>query len=121
MEKEKLQTYCLTLPGVTHDYQMEWRADRYHVGGKMFAMMGGDSERKPIITLKCEPTRAEELRATYDDIVPGYYMNKTHWNSIYVGSNLTNELLEKLILHSYQLVFQKLTKKMKNQINQSDL
>lgn len=77
MEKVALQSFCLTLPGTTHDYQ----ADRYHVGRKMFAMMGGDSQRKPIITLKCDPTRAEELRETYQGIVPGYHMNKTHWNS----------------------------------------
>ncbi|AYV71850.1 MmcQ/YjbR family DNA-binding protein [Bacillus sp. PK3-056] len=116
MEKEKLQAFCLTLPGTTHDYQIDWQAARYHVGGKMFAMMGGDSERKPIITLKCEPNRAEELRETYSGIIPGYYMNKTHWNSIYFDSNLPNDFLENLILHSYNLVFEKLPKKVQNQI-----
>ncbi|MEK4425480.1 MmcQ/YjbR family DNA-binding protein [Solibacillus sp. FSL K6-1523] len=117
MEKSKLQSFCLTLPGTTHDYQVDWQADRYHVGGKMFAMMGGDVERKPIITLKCDPARAEELRETYPGIIPGYYMNKTHWNSIYFDSDLSNELIENLILHSYQLVFEKLTKKVQNEID----
>ncbi|MCH7322413.1 MmcQ/YjbR family DNA-binding protein [Solibacillus sp. MA9] len=117
MDKAKLQSFCLTFPGTTHDYQVDWQADRYHVGGKMFAMMGGDAERKPIITLKCDPAHAEELRETYQGIVPGYYMNKTHWNSIFFDSDLSNDLIENLILHSYQLVFEKLTKKVQNQIN----
>ncbi|MEC2074604.1 MmcQ/YjbR family DNA-binding protein [Metabacillus fastidiosus] len=116
MDKEKLQSFCLALPGITHDYQVDWQADRYHIGGKMFAMMGGDSERKPIITLKCEPNRAEELRETYEGIIPGYYMNKTHWNSIYFDSNLPTDLVENLILHSYNLVFEKLTKKVQKQV-----
>ena len=116
MEKEKLQSFCMTLPGTTHDYQVDWQADRYHVGGKMFAMIGGDSEGKPIITLKCEPKRAEELRETYKGIIPGYYMNKTHWNSIYFDSNLSTDLIENLIQHSYNLIFEKLTKKVQKEI-----
>ncbi|MGG0655365.1 MmcQ/YjbR family DNA-binding protein [Rummeliibacillus pycnus] len=116
MEKVKLHSFCLNLLGATHDYQEDWQADRYHIGGKMFAMMGGDSERKPIITLKCEPTHAEELREAYESIVPGYYMNKTHWNSIYIDSSLPTDLIENLILHSYNLVFEKLTKKAQKQI-----
>ena len=116
MEKEKLHSFCLTLPGTTYDYQVDWQADRYHVGGKIFAMMSGDSEKKPIITLKCDPNRAEELRENYEGIIPGYHMNKTHWNSIYFDSNLPNDFLENLILHSYHLVFEKLTKKAQTQI-----
>ena len=116
MEKTRLQSFCLTLPGTMHDYQLNRQADRYHIGGKMFAMMGGDSQRKPIITLKCDPTHAEKLRETYQGIIPGHYMNKTHWNSIYFDSDLSNDLLENLILHSYNLVFEKLTKKIQNQI-----
>ncbi|MEG0259510.1 MAG: MmcQ/YjbR family DNA-binding protein [Lysinibacillus sp.] len=116
MIKEELQQYCLSLTGVTHDYQPEWQADRYHVGEKMFAMMGTDAAGKAVITLKCEPSRAEELRETYEGIIPGYYMNKTHWNSIYVDADLSNDFVEKLILHSYELVFSKLTKKLQNQI-----
>lgn len=116
MKKEKLHSFCLTLTGATHDYQTDWQADRYHVGGKMFAMIGGDSEGKPIITLKCEPNHAEELRETYEDIIPGYYMNKTHWNSIYLDADLSADLLERLIQHSYDLVFEKLPKKAQKQI-----
>ncbi|MER3125473.1 MmcQ/YjbR family DNA-binding protein [Bacillus pumilus] len=120
MDKEKLQAFCLSLKGTTHDYQHEWQADRYHIGGKMFAMMGGDANRKPVITLKCDPQRAEELREMYEGIIPGYYMNKTHWNSIYLDADLPSSFVEELIEHSYQLVFHKLTKKAQHDILQQD-
>ncbi|MGE6632133.1 MmcQ/YjbR family DNA-binding protein [Bacillus sp. NPDC077027] len=116
MEKETLQAFCLSLRGATHDYQPDWEADRYHIGGKMFAMMGGDANRKPVITLKCDPSRAEELRDMHEGIIPGYYMNKTHWNSIYLDADIPLSFVEELIEHSYQLVFHKLTKKVQHDI-----
>ncbi|MCA1015859.1 MULTISPECIES: MmcQ/YjbR family DNA-binding protein [Bacillus] len=118
MKKETLQAFCLSLQGATHDYQPEWQADRYHIGGKMFAMMGGDVDRKPVITLKCDPQRAEELREMHEGIIPGYYMNKTHWNSIYLDTDIPSSFVEELIEHSYQLVFHKLTKKAQQAILQ---
>lgn len=118
MKKETLQAFCLSLQGATHDYQPEWQADRYHIGGKMFAMMGGDVDRKPVITLKCDPQRAEELREMHEEIIPGYYMNKTHWNSIYLDADIPSSFVEELIEHSYQLVFHKLTKKAQQAILQ---
>ncbi|WP_178896559.1 MmcQ/YjbR family DNA-binding protein [Bacillus altitudinis] len=120
MKKETLQVFCLSLQGATHDYQPEWQADRYHIGGKMFAMMGGDVDRKPVITLKCDPQRAEELREMHEGIIPGYYMNKTHWNSIYLDADIPSSFVEELIEHSYQLVFHKLTKKAQQAILQHD-
>ncbi|WP_010174160.1 MmcQ/YjbR family DNA-binding protein [Bacillus coahuilensis] len=116
MNKKRLQDYCASLKGTTHDYQQDWQADRYHVGEKMFAMMGGDAKGEPIITLKCDPVRAEELREQYDRIIPGYYMNKTHWNSIYYDERFTDEFVENLIQHSYELVLSKLTKKIQKEI-----
>ncbi|MFL0451693.1 MmcQ/YjbR family DNA-binding protein [Bacillus altitudinis] len=120
MKKKTLQAFCLSLQGATHDYQPEWQADRYHIGGKMFAMMGGDVDRKPVITLKCDPQRAEELREMHEGIIPGYYMNKTHWNSIYLDADIPSSFVEELIEHSYQLVFHKLTKKAQQAILQHD-
>ncbi|WP_082235548.1 MmcQ/YjbR family DNA-binding protein [Halobacillus massiliensis] len=117
--KEHIHKYCMKLAGTTHDYKEEWSADRYHVGGKMYAMVGGDSERKPIISLKCDPGRAEVLRDTYEGIIPGYYMNKTHWNSVYLDADLPEGLLEELISHSHSLVFNKLTKKLQKQIEEA--
>lgn len=117
MDKESIHAYCLKLRGTTHDYKLEWEADRYQVGGKMYAMIGGNATGKPVLTLKCEPQRAEELREAYESIIPGYYMNKTHWNSIYMDSDdVPLDLIEKLIEHSYDLVFGKLTKKAQQEV-----
>nr|WP_278430037.1 MmcQ/YjbR family DNA-binding protein [Brevibacillus laterosporus] len=116
MEKFTLEAYCLKHPGAVHDYKVEWEADRYQVGGKMFAMLGGDSNGKPILSLKCDPVRAEQLREAYEGIIPGYYLNKSHWNSIYLDANIPAELWEKLITHSYELIFHKLPKKMQKEL-----
>lgn len=117
MDKKAIETYCLTLPGSTHDYQKDWEADRFFVGEKMYAMIGGDSKGKEIMTLKCDPYRSEELRGNYEGVIPGYHMNKTHWNSIYFDSNMPRELVENLIVHSYTLVLQGLPKKVQKEIN----
>ncbi len=118
MNKETIHAYCLKLHGSTYDYKEEWQADRYHIGGKMYGMMGGDATGRPVLTLKCEPIRAEELREAYEGIIPGYYMNKTHWNSIYMDvDDVPIDLVENLIQHSYELVFGKLTKKAQQEIN----
>ena len=117
MEKEKIHAYCLQLHATTHDYKEEWQADRYHIGEKMYAMIGGDGKGRPVLTLKCEPARAEVLRESYDSIIPGYYMNKSHWNSIYMdATDVSMDLVEQLIQHSYELVFSKLTKKVQKEI-----
>jgi predicted DNA-binding protein (MmcQ/YjbR family) len=119
MDKNTIETICLNLTGTIQDYKKEWEATRFLVGNKMYAMIGGDSEGKPILTLKCDPNRSEELRANHDGIIPGYYMNKKHWNSIYFDSNISSELVEKLIIHSYSLVLQSLPKKIQKEISQS--
>jgi len=117
MEKEMIHAHCLQLQGTIYDYKEEWQVDRYHIGGKMYAMIGGNATGKPVLTLKCEPARAEELRESFVSIIPGYYMNKTHWNSIYMDAeDVPMDLVENLIKHSYELVFSKLTKKVQQEI-----
>ncbi|MED1954344.1 MmcQ/YjbR family DNA-binding protein [Brevibacillus centrosporus] len=117
MNKETLDAYCRKLPGCTYDYQMDWECDRYHVGGKMFAMIGGDAKGKDILTLKCDPVRADELREIYEGIIPGYHMNKTHWNSIYFDADIPQELWERLIAHAHEMVLQKLPKRVRQELS----
>jgi len=114
--KDQLHTICLKFPGVIHNYQVDWQADRYFIGGKMFALIGGEGRGNPIISLKCDPDRAEVLREEYEGIVPGYHMNKTHWNSIYFNAGVPDQMMEQLIRHAYELVFSKLTKKLQREI-----
>ncbi|MFC4403927.1 MmcQ/YjbR family DNA-binding protein [Gracilibacillus xinjiangensis] len=109
---------CLSLPSSTQEYKEEWDAYRFMVADKMYALVGEDSEKQPILTLKCDPIFSEELRDQYKEIKPGYYMNKKHWISIYYSSSIPLELTEKLINHSYQLVLKSLPKYIQKEIQQ---
>lgn len=116
MKYEWLDKYCLSHPGAEKDFKMEWDAVRYLIGGKMFALQGGDKDKKPIITLKCVPAFGEMLRQEYEHIVPGYYMNKEHWNSVYREGDVPDSVLRQMIDMSYDLVFNSLSKKTQQQI-----
>lgn len=111
-----MDAYMLSKAGVVKDFKAEWDATRYMVGGKMFAMQGGDKEHKAIITLKCEPPFGQMLRSQYADIIPGYYMNKEHWNSVYLEGEVPDDILKQMIDASYDLIFGGLTKKLQKEI-----
>jgi predicted DNA-binding protein (MmcQ/YjbR family) len=81
----------------------------YKVGGKMFALAVPD-EFPARINLKCDPDRAVVLREEHESIIPGYHMNKRHWNTVVLDGSLTSALVKELIDHSYQLVFASLPK-----------
>lgn len=115
---EWLDEYCISKRGVEKDYKLEWDANRYMIRGKMFAMQGGDKEGRPIITVKLEPTYGELLRAQYSHIIPGYYMNKEHWNSLYLEGDVPDYVLKDMIDKSYRIVLSSLSKKAQNEISQ---
>lgn len=117
MKYEWLNDYCMSKKCAERDYKVEWDAVRYMIGGKMFAMRGGDKEAKPIITLKLEPAFGDFLRQRYEDIVPGYYMNKVHWKSLYLEGNVPEDVLKDIVDQSYQLIFNSLSKKVQKEIN----
>jgi predicted DNA-binding protein (MmcQ/YjbR family) len=106
--------------GVEKEYKEEWGAYLLKVAEKMFVLLGEDKEKKSIISLKCDPELAIQLRGEYDEIVPGYYLNKVHWNSIDLNGKLEKEKIEKLIDHSYELVFKSLTKKKQKEILENE-
>ncbi len=82
--------------------------------GKMYVLT--DVEEFESINLKCDPVRALELRAAYEEIQPGYHMNKKHWNTLSMKGNLSDDLIFELIKHSYDLVIAKLPKKSRDAI-----
>jgi predicted DNA-binding protein (MmcQ/YjbR family) len=82
----------------------------------MFALVGNDAEGKAIISAKHIPEQGEELRKKYRDIVPGYYLNKTHWSSVDLNGNVPETVLKKMLDESYQLIFNSLSKKIQNGI-----
>lgn len=85
----------------------------YKVGGKMFALAVPD-EFPARINLKCDPERALALRDEHDAIIPGYHMNKRHWNTLVLDGSLPAQLVRELIDHSYELVVASLPKTRRN-------
>ena len=72
------------------------------------------------ITLKLEPEEGEFLRVQYEDIIPGYYMNKMHWNSVKPDGQVPDELLKDLLEKSYRLVLGGLSKKKQRELLGAD-
>ncbi|NOX98662.1 MAG: MmcQ/YjbR family DNA-binding protein [Verrucomicrobia bacterium] len=88
----------------------------YKVGGKMFALL--TIEEVPVrMNLKCDPERSLDLRDRHESIIPGYHMNKKHWNTLVLDQMLPERLIRELIDHSYDLVFASLTKKVKESLD----
>ncbi|MCK5199746.1 MAG: MmcQ/YjbR family DNA-binding protein [Spirochaetales bacterium] len=113
---EWIENYILSKEGIEKDYKVEWGWHRYLLKSKMVAAICTDKKGKEIITLKCEQLYGEQLRKDYTDIIEGYYMNKKHWNSVYLQSEVPNNILMQMIDQSYDLIFDKLSKKMQKQI-----
>ena len=123
---EWLDEYLLAKVGAVKDYKLEWGWWRYQVGGKLFAAtcQPGPGHKgydcRELLTVKCEPLLAEALRAEYSDIIPGFYMDKRCWNSVYLDGNVPDDVLRTLCDRSYALVFGKLTKKLQREIESAD-
>lgn len=109
MDLENLRNYCLAKPLVSEDFPFDETTLVFRVGGKIFALT--DVEAIPFtINLKCDPEWAIELREQHSGVTPGYHMNKKHWNTVEPGELMDDTLLIKLIDHSYELVFNSLSK-----------
>lgn len=109
-----VREYCIKKKGVTEGFPFNETALVFKVMGKIFALL--NLEHPQSINLKCEPVRAIELREKYDEIIPGYHMNKKHWNTLDLTGTLTDKLILKLIDHSYELIFEALPNKLKNKL-----
>lgn len=112
-----IDAYLLAKPGTVKDFKSEWNWIRYMVGDKLYCAVCLDEAQTPYyITLKLEPTKGDILRQQYSDILPGYYMNKVHWNSVKPDGQVPEELLKQMLDESYHLVFSSLTKKKQKEI-----
>ena len=122
MNLETYYEYSLSKKGVTEHFPFDEDTLVFKVGGKMFALSSLSHWEKgqPSVNLKCDPERAQELRAEYDAIQPGFHMSKTHWNTIAINESVADTLVKALIDHSYELVFKSLTKKLQNEIQEFD-
>jgi predicted DNA-binding protein (MmcQ/YjbR family) len=116
MKYQWADEYCLSKKGAEKDFKVEWNATRYMIRGKMFAMQGGDKYGKPILTIKLEPMFGELLRSQFKDIIPGYYMNKVHWNSLYLEGDVPDDVLRNMLDNAYKIIFASLPKKVQSEI-----
>lgn len=119
MNIEQLRQYCLHKKAVTEEFPFDEDTLVFKVLGKMFALIGlkkwESGERE--INLKCDPDYAEELRAEYSSIQPGYHMSKKHWNTIYINEGeLQPKFILELIDHSYVMVIKGMTKKLRESL-----
>ena len=118
MDISDMYDYCRNRPGVTEGFPFGADVLVFKVSGKMFALVNLDT--KPVhLNLKCDPERAVELRETHEDVMPGYHMNKQHWNTLNLDGALDIRLVRELIDHSYETVVASLTAKARRALRQS--
>lgn len=109
MDILQFRNYCLSFSGAAEDLPFDENTLCFKVLGKIFTIC--DIERFESINLKCDPVKAIELRESYPEVVPGYHMNKKHWNTVKMQSNLPDDLIREWITDSYNLVVAKLPKR----------
>lgn len=109
MDLESFREYCLAKRGVTEGTPFGEDVLVFKVGGKMFALAALD-EIPATANLKCDPDLALELRDRYEQVQPGYHMNKKHWNTVEIEGGIPAAELRKMIDHSYELVVKSLPK-----------
>jgi len=109
MDLAEFREYCLTKPLTIEDTPFGEDVLVFKVGGKMFALASLD-EVPMRANLKCDPDLALELRDRYEQVRPGYHMNKKHWNTVEIESGIPHAELRKMIDHSYELVVKSLPK-----------
>ena len=113
MDIETLRDYCLAKVGVTESFPFDADTLVLKVMGKMFALTGLDEVEVFKVNLKCDPEKSLDLRERYEDITPGwhmnkitgaYHMNKTHWNTVMLNGRLSRALICEMVDDSYNLV-----------------
>ena len=113
MNIEELRDYCLSKPGTKETLPFGPETLVYKVGGKIFLLLGLDNEDFRF-NLKCDPDKAIEIREEFSCVLPGYHMNKKHWNTIVVDGSASVKQLKEWIDHSYELVAGSLPKKLRD-------
>jgi predicted DNA-binding protein (MmcQ/YjbR family) len=109
MDLAEFREYCLSKPSTTEDTPFGPDVLVFKVRGKMFALAALEAV-PTTVNLKCDPDLALDLRDRYDQVRPGYHMNKKHWNTVEIESGIPDADLRKMIDHSYDLVIKKLSK-----------
>lgn len=103
MNIENLRDYCLSLPGTTEGFPFGEQTLVFKVKEKVFLLTQMDTV-KVQFNVKCDPVEAQELREQYDCVLPGYHMNKKHWNTVKADGSVSDDTLKSWARDSYDLV-----------------
>jgi predicted DNA-binding protein (MmcQ/YjbR family) len=114
MNVEELRDHCLHKPGVEESFPFDNETLVFKVMGKIFLLIGLSTGNR--FNVKCDPELAVQLREQYSEVEPGYHMNKTHWNTVYMDGSLTRKQLCEMIDHSYELIVKSLPKKVREEM-----
>lgn len=118
MNIEQLHEYCLSKNGAFEDYPFGEETLCFKVSGKIFAIT---SFSIPLsVNLKCDPELAMDLRERYEDVQPGFHMNKKHWNTVITDGGIPDREIRKMIDHSYELIVKGLSKKQRDLLEKQD-
>jgi len=114
MNANQVKQYLLSKPEAEEDYPFGPDVQVFKIRGKMFALLGWDTWNKqeniPRINLKCDPSEALALRDVFDAVIPGYHMNKKHWNTVILDGSIPAGEIERMIDRSFGLVVKGLKK-----------
>lgn len=114
MDIETLREYCLQKPGVEEAMPFGEDTLVFKAGNKIFLLLSLDKANR--FNVKCNPDLAIELREKHDEVQPGFHMNKTHWNTVFIDGNLSNKQLLEMVDHSYELIVKSLPKKIRENL-----
>ncbi len=111
----RLRRSCLDLPGAEEQFPFGDEVSVFKVAGKIFAL--SPLRSRPLnVSLKCEPEIAEQLRASHLAVIPGYHLNKRHWNTVEIDGSLEDRFVLDMIEDSYDLVVAGLPKRVQAEL-----
>lgn len=114
MNIESLREYCLQKPGTEETMPFGDDTLVFKAIGKIFLLISLKEGNR--FNVKCDPDWAAELRESYTEVQPGFHMNKTHWNTVFMDGNLSEKQLLEMIDHSYQLIVKSLPKNIRENL-----
>jgi predicted DNA-binding protein (MmcQ/YjbR family) len=114
MNIEEIRDYCFSKPGVTESFPFDETTLVFKVMGKMFCLVNLDGE--PGLLLKNKPEIVIEMRERYSSVLPGYHMNKIHWNLVMMDFSVSDSLLKQWVDESYNLVVEGLPRKIRDEL-----
>lgn len=117
MNIEDLREYCLQKPAAEETMPFGEDTLVFKVSGKIFLLISLKEANR--FNVKCDPDLAIELRESYSEVQPGFHMNKTHWNTVFMDGNLSEKQLLEMIDHSYQLIVKSLPKKIQQTLQEN--